>query len=641
MTFRLAPLAFAVFAFVAAGPISAGVAHAQSKCAGTKRKEAGKKADRKLKCWSKGVKRGVQADPNCLSKATLIFNSKWDKAEAKGGCTTTGDKSAIETKVDAFVNDVVDELAGSPAGSILTTDAARTCAAAKIKAAGKKASSKLKCYGKAAQKGIAVDPNCLLKATSKFSSKWDKAEAKGGCATTGDKMAIETKVDAFVLDASAELPPNSTTTTTTASTSTTTTTVPGPCGNGDVDPGEECDGSNLGGATCASGSPGGGFLPTCTASCTLDCSTCPGGLCAATCVDIVPGQPIANTYVLTGIAGPKICTTSSAANALGHCSTDADCGGTSGGCLQTPWVTADGFAFPFPQGIKTTFTVAAADSAPTCSHAACISCGDPNAVCTGIPGCGTTPGSPEGGCSKNTCCDTPGFTVPTFNIPILGGLCGRVDQNTCGTGVVNSSRPQTGDNEVTKVGDTSDPGPDCTYGTLDDPAPKLCTPIGAGADTKGKITRSVGNGSADVAGIHFRILTPMLTTVWQDSSNPCPDGSTYDAGESLVAQLILNAEPSSAGMTGSFQDLSGDGCARGGSGFSSASPNGPISLGPAVAQPQSYDGTTGPIQVAGGPVFSGAAPLYDIGFVAILPSGPAAVAPAETCSCVPVAGCPE
>jgi hypothetical protein len=250
------------------------------------------------------------------------------------------------------------------------------------------------------------------------------------------------------------------------------------------------------------------------------------------------------------------------------------------------------------------------------------------------------PNPPTAPCVKNTCCDAPGFTVPTFNVPILGGLCGRVDQVSCGLGVVNTSRPQTGDNEVSKTGDTTDPGPDCVYGTGDDPPPQPICNV-QGQDAKGKVVKSVGNGSADTAGIHYRIPTPMLATVWQDSQNPCPSGSTYDNGENLIAQLILSADPTTAGATGSFTDLSGDGCARGGNGFSTANPNGPITLGPTVARPQSYDGSVGPIQVAAGPIFSGAAPLYDIGFVGILPSGPATVQPAQSCSCVPVAGCPE
>lgn len=40
------------------------------------------------------------------------------------------------------------------------------------------------------------------------------------------------------------------------------------CGNGEIDPGEECDGSDLGGVTCATG------LATCTDACTLDRTNC-------------------------------------------------------------------------------------------------------------------------------------------------------------------------------------------------------------------------------------------------------------------------------------------------------------------------------------------------------------------------------
>lgn len=67
--------------------------------------------------------------------------------------------------------------------------------------------------------------------------------------------------------------------TTTSSTSTTSDIDSGPdadanlCGNGAVDPGEECDGTHLGGATCASLGHAGGNL-TCTPGCKLDTSGC-------------------------------------------------------------------------------------------------------------------------------------------------------------------------------------------------------------------------------------------------------------------------------------------------------------------------------------------------------------------------------
>src|SRR5437870_638822 len=89
------------------------------------------------------------------------------------------------------------------------------------------------------------------------------------------------------------------------------------------------------------------------------------------------------------------------------------------------------------------------------------------------------------------------------------------------------------------------------------PAPDAaCSPTGAGNDYKGKIVRTIGNGSADAPGVHFRLNTPELSTTWMDSNNPCPDGSTFDDSEKLglVSQLIIKAEPTSAGASGAFVD---------------------------------------------------------------------------------------
>src|SRR5689334_4025178 len=69
------------------------------------------------------------------------------------------------------------------------------CQAAKLKAAGKKASCELGAESKAASKATAAD---FTKCTAKFSSAWGKAEGKPPCATTGDQSTIENKVDGFV-----------------------------------------------------------------------------------------------------------------------------------------------------------------------------------------------------------------------------------------------------------------------------------------------------------------------------------------------------------------------------------------------------------------------------------------------------------
>ena len=74
-------------------------------------------------------------------------------------------------------------------------------------------------------------------------------------------------------------------------------------------------------------------------------------------------------------------------------------------------------------------------------------------------------------------------------------------------------------------------------------------------------------------------------------------------------------------------------------------PDGPITVPAAPAgplKPRSYDGTVGPVTGPVSEVFSGPnSPIRDIGFVAITPSMPAVVAAARTCTCTPVADCPE
>jgi len=289
------------------------------------------------------------------------------------------------------------------------------------------------------------------------------------------------------------------------------------------------------------------------------------------------------------------------------------------------------------------------------------------------------------------CCDQPGFIVPTFFVNILGGLCSRVDQIDCGVGVINTSNPQTGHNQVTKQGDTSDPGVDCCYDNdsnaadciggvnlQDDPktghcsttvatmcapggagqcplgetcVPQACTPTGQGNDYAGKIVRTLGSVSADADGIQYRLTTPELSTTWTDGQSPqgeCLPGSTYDDGELLVSQLILKAEPTTAGASGSFVDLSGDGCKRAGSGFiapTNSATDGPITVSGAPtgpASPQPYDGSAGSVAAAVSEVFSGPnSPIRDIGFVAITPNMPVAIAPARCCSCTVTPGCPE
>src|SRR5947207_1067322 len=313
--------------------------------------------------------------------------------------------------------------------------------------------------------------------------------------------------------------------------------------------------------------------PTTTTTSTSSTTTTTLPLCAP----IVTGQPISGTYQTTSLgptdaAAVKVCTTNSTTNRFAICTSDADCGGATGTCAQTPWVDAGGVTQPTPTA-TTTFTVTAG-SPPTCEHTVSIQCGAIGKCADIQGGCDNCGGQGDPACTPtstnvncpfgDTCCQRPGFVLPAIlTRPAVLNLCPKTSQFDCGFGVINTSNPQTGDNELTKEGDTSDPGPDCQYGTADDPAlnSKACNSIGTGqgADTRGRIKVTKGNGANDASGIQIRMSTPELATTWSDGQG-CPSNATFDDGESLVSQLTLAAEPTTAGMTGAFVALNGDTC---------------------------------------------------------------------------------
>ncbi len=72
------------------------------------------------------------------------------------------------------------------------------CTSLKYKVAGKAAFAKAKCHASAVAKGTVVDAECLARAEQKFTLVWDRAERKADCVTTGDRIAAQSEIDAFV-----------------------------------------------------------------------------------------------------------------------------------------------------------------------------------------------------------------------------------------------------------------------------------------------------------------------------------------------------------------------------------------------------------------------------------------------------------
>ena len=342
---------------------------------------------------------------------------------------------------------------------------------------------------------------------------------------------------------------------------------------------------------------------------------------------------------------------------------------------------------PLPTGITTDFNVAASGSFPTCEHQACIQCGNPNAVCTGVKsGCDAAalnPSAPQ--CVQSVCCDMPGFHLPALRINLgLFQICTRLDQIDCGIGVINTSNPQSGHNEVKKSADSLNPGADCLYASSIDCTGTTVTNPGdlddgaCQADNFGKIRTCRGtnvNPLADAEGVHVRLQTPGFATAWliaQDET--CPSDAVFDgkhcnnthtacstdadcggtpgsckSAESLFSSLYQVAEPTTAGATGEFTQLKpGDGCglAPGSQGFTPSSPSGPIVVKFDAPKPHPHGVDPGTVAgegrtVAAGEAFSPQSPLFDIGFVTVTEVQMTRTGAAAACSCTPTPICAE
>jgi hypothetical protein len=101
------------------------------------------------------------------------FSTAFGKAGTCGG-----DEMTCETRVGSCETAIA---------SALTETFPSKCEAAKRKAAGKLAQAELGCYEKAAATGVALDPTCIAKATSKFTTALGKA---GTCPDGGSPQTL-------------------------------------------------------------------------------------------------------------------------------------------------------------------------------------------------------------------------------------------------------------------------------------------------------------------------------------------------------------------------------------------------------------------------------------------------------------------
>ncbi len=166
-----------------------------SKCQAKKMDDAGKGAA----CFARlasGAAKGRAIERTQVRECRRFVHGRFPRLDSRADCHTTGDATAIENKIDAFVDDVSSELNLSPPNR---------CQGTKIYDAGQKAVCLARLEKKFIATGIPLDPSDVAKCQARVGLRFMELEAGGGCDTTGDATAIESKVDAFIDDLTSEL----------------------------------------------------------------------------------------------------------------------------------------------------------------------------------------------------------------------------------------------------------------------------------------------------------------------------------------------------------------------------------------------------------------------------------------------------
>src|SRR5262245_19328687 len=138
-----------VLGVVAGMALLAGVADGAKdpvvRCGASKLKATGRTVSALLRCHGQAVGKGLPGHPACLSEVNGKFVGSNVKAEGKGGCAIVGDAPAVAVIVGDLVTTMLDRLPGDG------TREGNRCASSKLKAAGRKADGRIKCYAKAFQ----------------------------------------------------------------------------------------------------------------------------------------------------------------------------------------------------------------------------------------------------------------------------------------------------------------------------------------------------------------------------------------------------------------------------------------------------------------------------------------------------------
>ncbi|HEY2774811.1 MAG TPA: YHYH protein [Candidatus Binatia bacterium] len=185
MTSTTLVLQVVVTAILSIASLAAASPTPAEKCVASKAKAAGAAVSARSKCEQKAISGATTTSQDCVDGADAKLSSAYTKADNAGGCTTTGDEGSTQTAVDACISNFDSAISGDA-----------KCAAAKMKAVGKKAYAKAKCWQKGLTSGSNADSGCLATAETKFHDAVTSADAAGTCTDT--EANLEALVDSCI-----------------------------------------------------------------------------------------------------------------------------------------------------------------------------------------------------------------------------------------------------------------------------------------------------------------------------------------------------------------------------------------------------------------------------------------------------------